>query len=106
MDYLTGWDTRLPRFHNQEDYGEELRLVRQINGPMTKFTRANYMQMIVLSPMYPKYAIDIRRMGGKYNPFTGGASGNQYNNQYNANAYGGQQYGGNYRNKNSNCSIQ
>ncbi len=22
MDYLTGWDQLLPRFHNQEDYGE------------------------------------------------------------------------------------
>ena len=65
MDYLTGWDTRLARFHNQEDYGEELRLVRQVQGPATKFTRANYVQMIVLSPIYPQYAIDIRRAGGK-----------------------------------------
>ena len=67
MDYLTGWDSLIPRFHNQEDYGEELRLVRQVNGPNTKFTRANYIQMIVLSPIYQQYAIDIRRAGGKLN---------------------------------------
>ena len=71
MDYLTGWDTRLARFHNQEDYGEELRLVRQVQGPATKFTRANYVQMIVLSPIYPQYAIDLRRAGGKLGGYGG-----------------------------------
>ena len=65
MDYLTGWDTQIPRFHNQEDYGEELNLVRRVNGPSTKFTRANYIQMTVMSPIFPKYAIDIRRAGGR-----------------------------------------
>lgn len=75
MDYLTGWDTKLPRFHNQEDYGEELNLIRRVNGPNAKFTRANYVQMICLSPMYPKYAIDIRAQGGKRNPFSGGSIG-------------------------------
>ncbi len=76
MDFLTGWDLRIPRFHNQEDYAEELRLVRQVQGQNTKFTRANYVQMIVLSPVYPKYAIDIRRMGGKPTPnvFAGSSS--------------------------------
>ena len=71
MDYLTGWDTRIARFHNQEDYGEELRLVRQVQGQNTKFTRANYVQMIVLSPIYPQYAIDIRRLGGKFITYQG-----------------------------------
>jgi hypothetical protein len=67
---------RLPRFHNQEDYGEELRLVRQVNGQNTKFTRENYVQMIMLSPMYPKYAIDMRVLGGKRNPFSAQGANN------------------------------
>ena len=71
MDYLTGWDTRIARFHNQEDYGEELRLVRQVQGQNNKFTRANYVQMIVLSPIYPQYAIDLRRLGGKFITYQG-----------------------------------
>jgi hypothetical protein len=78
MDYLSGWDTRLPRFHNQEDYGEELALVRRVNGQSTKFTRANYVQMILLSPIYPKYAIDIRSAGGKWNPFSGSFMTNSF----------------------------
>ena len=35
MDYLTGWDLTIPRFHNQEDYPEELRLVRMVQGQAT-----------------------------------------------------------------------
>eukprot|EP01106_Pelomyxa_sp_JSP_P016562 TRINITY_DN623_c0_g2_i1.p2 TRINITY_DN623_c0_g2~~TRINITY_DN623_c0_g2_i1.p2 ORF type:complete len:151 (+),score=51.66 TRINITY_DN623_c0_g2_i1:100-552(+) len=66
MDYLTGWDTKLQRFHNQEDYGEELRLVRAVQGPTAKFTRSNYVQMIVLSPIFPKYAVDMRTSLGRY----------------------------------------
>jgi len=65
MDFLTGWDTRIPNFHNQEDYPEELRLVRVVNGPNYKFTRVNYTQMIVLSPVFRQYAIDIRTQAGK-----------------------------------------
>ncbi len=76
----------------QEDYGEELNLVRRVNGPSTKFTRANYVQMILLSPIYPQaghtnvklylpiqsttclqYAIDMRTRGGKRG---GGYAGN------------------------------
>ena len=79
MDYLTGWDSLIPRFHNQEDYGEELNLVRRVMGPNTKFTRANYVQMIVLSPIYLKYAVDMRTAGGKRNPFGGKSSGAGYN---------------------------
>jgi hypothetical protein len=76
MEYLSGWDLSLPRFHNQEDFGEELKLVQRVNGMGTKFTRANYVQMIVLSPIYPKYAIDTRTAGGKRNnPFSVGAAG-------------------------------
>jgi hypothetical protein len=60
MEYLSGWDTKLARFHNQEDYGAELDLVRRAQGRQVKFTRANYIQMIVLSPIYPQYAIDVR----------------------------------------------
>eukprot|EP00696_Hemimastix_kukwesjijk_P009058 gnl/Hemi2/21476_TR7142_c0_g23_i1.p1 gnl/Hemi2/21476_TR7142_c0_g23~~gnl/Hemi2/21476_TR7142_c0_g23_i1.p1 ORF type:complete len:287 (-),score=108.96 gnl/Hemi2/21476_TR7142_c0_g23_i1:71-859(-) len=65
MDYLTSWDTQIPRFHNQEDYPEELRLVKQVNGNVP-FTRANYIQMVVLSPVCPQYAIDVRSLGGKF----------------------------------------
>jgi hypothetical protein len=35
---------------SQEDYPEELNLVRRIQGPNAKFTRANYIQMCLLSP--------------------------------------------------------
>jgi hypothetical protein len=96
MDYLSGWDTRLPRFHNQEDYGEELNLVRRVNGPNTKFTRANYVQMICLSPMYPKYAIDIRATGGKRNPFAGGGGGGWSGGGYDGGGYSGGYDGGGY----------
>jgi len=78
MDYLTGWDYRISNFHNQEDYGEELRLVRSVQGANAKFTRANYIQMIVLSPKYRKYAIDMRNAGGKGNPFGSGMNGGGY----------------------------
>ena len=43
-------------------------------GLNVKFTRAHYVQMIVLSPIYPRYAIDIRTRGGRVNPFAGGNS--------------------------------
>ena len=42
--------------------------MRQVNGPNAKFTRANYVQMIVLSPFFPKYAIDMRRNAGILGP--------------------------------------
>ena len=63
MDYLTGWDNQIPRYHNQEDYGEELTMVRAVQGRNFKFTRANYVQMIILSPVYPKYRLDMRGNG-------------------------------------------
>lgn len=78
MEYLTGWDTQIARFHNQEDYGEELNLIRRVQGPNTKFTRANYIQMTLLSPFYPKYCIDIRAAAGKRNPFDINSSGANY----------------------------
>jgi len=114
MDYLTGWDLEIPRFHNQEDYGEELNLVRRVMGPNAKFTRANYVQMIVLSPIFPQYAIDIRTAGGKRNPF-GGAGGGGGGYMGPAGGYGNAQYGyaatggayqGQYRQANSNdCCV-
>lgn len=63
MDYLSGWDNQIVRYHNQEDYGEELRMVRAVQGRSFKFTRANYVQMIVLSPVFPKYRLDMRGGG-------------------------------------------
>ncbi len=82
MDYLSSWDTQIPRFHNQEDYGEELNLIRRVMGPNTKFTRANYIQMCILSPVYPKYAIDIRSQGGKINPYNRQSYQQSYQSSY------------------------
>ncbi|KAJ1545586.1 hypothetical protein HK405_007824 [Cladochytrium tenue] len=60
------WERHLARFHAQSYYSEELRVARAAFGQDThQFTRAAYVQDMVIGPVFPEDAADIRKRAGK-----------------------------------------
>ncbi|KAJ1556005.1 hypothetical protein HK405_009064 [Cladochytrium tenue] len=59
------WEETLPRYHGQSFYAEELRVARAAKGPATVYTRAAYVQDMVLGPFYPGDAKTMRNLAGK-----------------------------------------
>ena len=49
MDYLDRWDGQIRNFDNTEDFRDEQRRVRQVNGPNFKFDYSDYVVKILLA---------------------------------------------------------
>lgn len=55
MEYLDKWDNKIPNFDNTDDYREELRRIKQINGQDFKFDYVDYVIKILLATFIKKY---------------------------------------------------
>lgn len=55
MEYLDSWDGRIRNFDNTDDYREELRRVKQVNGQSFKFTYEDYVIKILLATFISYY---------------------------------------------------
>ena len=55
MEYLDGWDKKLVNFDNTDDYREELRRVKAVNGINFKFDYTDYVIKILLATFIRSY---------------------------------------------------
>ena len=76
MAYLDGWDNQLRNFDNTDDYREELKRVKRVNGPNFKFDYTDYVIKILLATFIKSY-FNLDQVSQTNN--------NNYNNNYNNN---------------------
>ncbi len=55
MEYLDGWDKKLVNFDNTDDYREELKRVKAVNGINFKFDYTDYVIKILLATFIRSY---------------------------------------------------
>ena len=55
MEYLDRWDNRIKNFDNTDDYREELRRVKSVNGQNFKFDYTDYVIKILLATFIKSY---------------------------------------------------
>jgi hypothetical protein len=64
MEYLDRWDGRIRNFDNTDDYREELKRVKAVQGPQFKFDYTDYVIKILLATFVRWYFnIDQNRLG-------------------------------------------
>ena len=65
MEYLETWNNQIPGFDNTEDFPEEVKRIRTIQGnPNYKFTYTDYVIKVLLATLNREYfSVDMYRTG-------------------------------------------
>jgi hypothetical protein len=67
MAYLDEWDNKIKNFDNTDDYREELKKVKKINGSQYKFDYCDYVIKIILATFYREYFNIDQQYSYQYN---------------------------------------
>lgn len=66
MDYLDDWDGQIKNFDNTDDYRDELKKVRQVNGNNFKYDYYDYVIKILLAT-FDRWYFNVDRVNRNRN---------------------------------------